>query len=172
MSVRPKGKNPGRTYMWYTGQAVFPFGHGLHYTTFGFSWVKGPAARYDIANIVQPEAGVKFLDLKGFATFEVAVENTGDTTSDYVALLFLAGQDTGPSPQPIKRLVSYTRLSSIQPGQKTVGALEITLGSIARADEEGDFWIYPGKYRLQLDTVDPVVQEHCLRLNSKVGKPC
>ncbi|KAF6762895.1 glycoside hydrolase family 3 protein [Ephemerocybe angulata] len=156
MSVRPKGKNPGRTYMWYTGQAVFPFGHGLHYTTFGFSWVKGPAARYDIANIVQPEAGVKFLDLKAFATFEVAVENTGDTTSDYVALLFLAGQDTGPSPQPIKRLVSYTRLSSIQPGQKTVGALEITLGSIARADEEGDFWIYPGKYRLQLDTVDPV----------------
>jgi hypothetical protein len=27
-----------RTYKFYTGQAVFGFGHGLSYTTFNYSW--------------------------------------------------------------------------------------------------------------------------------------
>jgi beta-D-xylosidase 4 len=33
MSLRPKGSNPGQTYMWYTGKPVYEFGHGLFYTT-------------------------------------------------------------------------------------------------------------------------------------------
>lgn len=149
MQLRPGDKNPGRTYIWYTGEAVYPFGFGLHYTTFEHSWVSKPAASYSIADLVQTEGG--FIDLKEFATFEVEVENKGEVASDYVALLFLSGKDSGPSPQPLKRLVSYTRLKQIQPGEKIVGDLEVTLGSLARADEEGDQWVYPGTYSLQLD---------------------
>ncbi len=33
MQMRPLLTNPGRTYKFYTGQAVFEFGYGLSYTT-------------------------------------------------------------------------------------------------------------------------------------------
>ena len=35
MGMRSK---PGRTYKFYTGDAVYPFGYGLSYTTFEMSW--------------------------------------------------------------------------------------------------------------------------------------
>ena len=152
MELRPGEKNPGRTYIWYTGEAVYPFGSGLHYTTFAFSWVSKPTASYNIADLVRLEDESGFLDSKEFASFTIDVENTGDTASDYVALLFLSGKDSGPAPQPFKRLVAYTRVTQIQPRQKSTGDLAVTLGSLARADEEGDQWVYPGKYVLQLDT--------------------
>jgi beta-D-xylosidase 4 len=156
MELRPGDKNPGRTYIWYTGEAVYPFGSGLHYTTFAFSWLSKPAASYDIADLVQHEDENGFLDLKEFASFEIDVENTGEIASDYVALLFISGKDSGPAPQPLKRLVAYTRVKQVQPGKKSTGDLTIKLGSLTRADEEGDQWVYPGKYALHLDT-NPVV---------------
>jgi hypothetical protein len=38
MQMRPSSTNPGRTYKFYTGQAVFEFGYGLSYTTFSYAW--------------------------------------------------------------------------------------------------------------------------------------
>jgi hypothetical protein len=38
MQMRPSPTNPGRTYKFYTGQAVYGFGTGLFYTTFTYSW--------------------------------------------------------------------------------------------------------------------------------------
>jgi len=38
MQMRPSPTNPGRTYKFYTGQAVFEFGYGLSYTTFDYAW--------------------------------------------------------------------------------------------------------------------------------------
>lgn len=36
--LRANATFPGRTYTWYTGDAVLPFGYGLHYNNFTFSW--------------------------------------------------------------------------------------------------------------------------------------
>ena len=33
----PRGTNPGRTYRFYTGEAVVPFGYGLSYTSFSYA---------------------------------------------------------------------------------------------------------------------------------------
>ncbi len=165
MTLRPSATNPGRTYKWYTGTPVFEFGFGLHYTTFSFAWA--PSARVDASShantttstrysidevIACGNTSAAFLDLAPLDTFAVRVVNTGNATSDYVALLFVGGT-FGPAPHPNKQLVAYTRLHGIDPGQSAVAELNVTLGAIARADESGAKWVYPGTYTLTLDTM-------------------
>ncbi|CAF4525837.1 unnamed protein product, partial [Rotaria socialis] len=38
MQMRSSSNNPGRTYKFYTGKAVYEFGYGLSYTTFNYTW--------------------------------------------------------------------------------------------------------------------------------------
>lgn len=58
----------------------------------------------------------------------------------------------GDAPHPNKVLVSYTRSHGITPGTTTTAELPITLGNLARADTNSNFWLYPGTYELALDT--------------------
>ncbi|OSD03373.1 glycoside hydrolase family 3 protein [Trametes coccinea BRFM310] len=166
MTLRPSATNPGRTYKWYTGTPVYDFGFGLHFTTFDFSWasagaasdatnstdLRGPSSTYSISDLVsRGKKSAAFLDLATLDTFSVRVTNTGKVTSDYVALLFVSGS-FGPSPHPNKQLVSYTRVHGLAPKKSTTVQLPVTLGAIARADESGAKWIYPGTYTIALDT--------------------
>jgi beta-D-xylosidase 4 len=79
------------------------------------------------------------------------VTNTGNVTSDFVALAFLAGE-YGPQPYPIKSLAAYGRARGLKPGEKrTVKLPALTLGTLARTDLAGNTVLYPGEYRLLLD---------------------
>jgi beta-D-xylosidase 4 len=86
-----------------------------------------------------------------WTTLSVRVRNTGKRTSDYVGLLFLASKNAGPAPFPNKSLVSYARLHDIAPGTSRDLELELNLGALARADENGDLVIYPGDYEFLFD---------------------
>lgn len=145
MSLQPSSTSPGRTYKYYTGTPVFEFGHGLHYTTFEVSWSQKPQSIYEIQNLVKNGA------TSTFATFSVTVKNTGQMTSDYVALLFVSGQ-YGPVPYYNKQLISYTRVKAVKPGGKANTSLVVALQSIARVDNNGNLWLYPGSYNLTVDT--------------------
>ena len=170
MTLRPSATNPGRTYKWYTGTPVFEFGFGLHYTTFSFAWApssdahtnasseshtnatSSPTSLYSIDELIaRGNETAAYLDLAPLDTFAVRVANTGNATSDYVALLFVSGA-FGPAPHPNKQLVAYTRLHDLAPGHSAIAELSVTLGAIARADESGAKWVYPGTYMLALDT--------------------
>lgn len=153
MSLRVSATNPGRTYKWFSGTPVFEFGHGLHFTSFQFSWENTDARTFDIQDLVSAAqaSGTKFLDTASFASFNVVVQNVGETISDYVALLFLSGE-AGPQPAPIKQLVAYIRLHDLNQGSTTTAELNLSLGSIARIDDSGNSVIFPGTYTLTLDT--------------------
>ena len=148
MNLRPSDGIPGRTYAWYTGKPVLPFGHGLHYTKFAVSWASVPNKSFDIQSLLSSAEGYK--DLGTFAKFSIKVANQGSLASDYVALLYLSG-DGGSSPRPIKQLVSYGRVSSVEAGATKTAELQVTLGSIARADTDGKRYIYPGAYKVAVD---------------------
>lgn len=64
--------------------------------------------------------------------------------SDYVGLLYLSSSNAGPTPHPIKSLVSYTRVHGVAVGSEATLTLPINLGSIMRADSNGNMWLYPG----------------------------
>ncbi|KZT10041.1 glycoside hydrolase family 3 protein [Laetiporus sulphureus 93-53] len=151
MSLRPSATSPGRTYMWYTGTPVFPFGYGLHYTNFTASLSESSASSYDISTLVSGCSGYEHLDLCPFASYTVNVTNTGNSvSSDFVALLFVAGEH-GPAPVPNKVLAAYSRLHSVAPLSSQTTTLNLTLGSLARADSYGNTILYPGEYDLVLD---------------------
>jgi beta-D-xylosidase 4 len=173
MNLRPGPGNPGRTYVWYTGNPVLPFGYGLHYANFSVSWAQTPKSSYDIGSLgdgqskTQPPSNEPLLDWPSFSSVEktyldllpfinisVNVKNTGgkaNLPSDYVGLLFISTKNGGPSPYPNKELVSYARLHSIPVGATRQLTFSLTLDNIARTDVSGNRYVYPGDYMLELD---------------------
>lgn len=155
MALRSGTDNPGRTYKWYSGSPVIEFGTGLHYTDFGFSWTAGTqSATLNIQDLLgnsqKQESDWDSIEKQIFQTFKVSVSNEGKVASDYVALLFLK-TDAGPTPAPFKTLVSYARVHDIGAGSSGTAILPVTLGSLARIDEDGNTNIYPGNYSVVLD---------------------
>lgn len=153
MNLRPTSSIPGRTYKWYTGEPVVPFGYGLHYTNFTVTWDSVPSTTTsDIPSLVNKAGGVK--DLAPFATLTASVKNTGgpaNLASDYVGLLFLSSNDAGSAPRPNKQLVSYGRLHGVKVGSSQQLSLTVNLGALASADDNGNLYIYPGHYTLAFD---------------------
>ncbi|KAB5578731.1 glycoside hydrolase superfamily, partial [Coniochaeta sp. 2T2.1] len=155
MNLRRSCKNPGRTYRWYN-KPVLPFGHGLHYTTFKPTFfAPGPftnGSSLSITSLLASCGKIPHADLCTVgSSLPVEVTNTGNTTSDCVALAFLAGE-YGPKPYPIKTLAAYGRVKGVKPGETAKAQLPaLTLGTLARVDLAGNTVLYPGKYRLLLD---------------------
>ncbi|KAI6841448.1 glycoside hydrolase [Hortaea werneckii] len=160
--LRPNenGSYPGRTYKWYTGDAVVPFGFGLHYTDFDFEWAGHSRIHHKIPIHAlgrkhwKPHHGHEQsgpMETELFTTLSACIKNVGSRSSDYVGLLFLSTMDAGPAPYPDKWLVSYSRAHDIQAGESATIDLPVELGWLARANEEGDLVVYPGHYTFSLD---------------------
>ena len=81
---------PGRTYRFYTGEPVYPFGYGLSYTTFAYSAPTVQDARSALVTAAAARAPM---------TFTVDVENTGNRLSDHVVLGFVSS----PMPGAVRR---------------------------------------------------------------------
>jgi beta-D-xylosidase 4 len=181
-SLRPSNSSPGRTYKWYDG-AVLPFGYGLHYTEFSAKistaspqtysgrhrgWGKpshhhgGPS--YDISAF-KDGCDAAYPDLETALTVDIQVKNKGKVTSDFSALVFVAG-DHGPKPYPIKELAGYKRFFAVEGGRSQKAQIPITLGSLARRDVKGRLVLYPGPYSLLLDVPTQATYDFTLE-----GKP-
>lgn len=150
MSLRPTDSSPGRTYRWYP-TPVLPFGYGLHYTSFDahFRACSLPREQLSIQDLVA-DCDAEYKDTCLMPPLSVAVTNTGDHASDFVALVFIKCE-AGPKPYPLKTLAAYDRLRDIQPGSTTTAKLSWTLDNIARRNQDGDLVLYPGTYTLMLD---------------------
>ncbi|KAJ6059373.1 glycoside hydrolase superfamily [Penicillium canescens] len=168
INLRPNlnGSYPGRTCKWYTGKPVIPFGYGLHYTKFNFEWEEALDREYNIQQLMtscQTITSGPISDNTPFATVKARVKNVGHEASDYVSLLFLSSDNAGPTPRPNKSLVSYLRLHNITSGSEEVSDLPLTLGSLARADENGSLVIFPGHYKIALDIFESLTFEFSLQ---------
>jgi beta-glucosidase len=94
----------GRTYMYFKGQPLYPFGYGLSYTTFEYSNLKisSPVLNRDGAVIVR-----------------VDVKNTGVRAGDEVVQLYVKHLNSAV-PRPVEELKGFKRVTLQPGGQKTV----------------------------------------------------
>ena len=163
MNLRPAGSNPGRTYMWYPN-AVQPFGYGLHYTTFSPAVDSSFPSTLSISDLIA-NCKETYIDKCALPSLPIFVKNTGNITSDYVALAFVSTSNTGPTPRPIKQLATYGRLRDVAGGATAQAELKWTVANLARHDTKGNMVLYPGEYTLSLD--QPALATFKLTLSGK-----
>jgi beta-glucosidase len=125
-----------RTYRYFAGKPLFPFGYGLSYTTFAFSGLKVP----------------EMLRAGESVTVESDVKNTGAVAGDEVAELYLT-QPRGHQ-TPIRELAGFRRVH-LEPGQSAHVSLTIDPRSLGQVDEKGNRVIPPGRYEVSVGGGQP-----------------
>jgi beta-glucosidase len=94
----------GRTYLYYDEAPLYPFGHGLSYTSFAYD------------NLA---VGPQVMDSAGVATVSVDVTNTGARAGDEVVQLYV--HDSAASvARPLKQLRGFRRVHLEAGQQKTL----------------------------------------------------
>jgi beta-glucosidase len=124
----------GRTYRYFNGVPLYPFGFGLSYTKFKYS-------KLDVNN-----ESVKVTD-----TIKVSfdVRNAGARDGDEVVQLYVKDL-TSKEPQPIKSLKGFKRVH-IKKGKFQTVEISLPIESLRYFNEKkNDYIVEPGKYELQV----------------------
>jgi beta-glucosidase len=91
----------GRTYMYFKGQPLYPFGFGLSYTTFEYANLRTSADSVSGG---------------GEIAVSVDIKNTGKRAGDEVVQLYVKHLDSAVE-RPIKELRGFQRIT-LQPGER------------------------------------------------------
>jgi beta-glucosidase len=108
----------GRTYMYFKGEPLYPFGYGLSYTTFRYANLKTSTAS---------------LAHDGETTVSVDVENSGERAGDEVVQMYIAHQASKVT-RPIKELRGFQRVS-LQPHETKNIRMTLKADSLSYWDE-------------------------------------
>ncbi|WP_372018028.1 glycoside hydrolase family 3 protein [Pseudoxanthomonas sp. 10H] len=125
----------GRTYRYYDGQPLYPFGHGLSYTRFGYSALALDRARAAATDPV---------------TVSVKVKNTGTRAGEEVVQLYLHPLDPARD-RAAKELRGFQRVA-LQPGEeRTLQFTVVPEKDLRTWDEKaGAYVVDPGRYEVQV----------------------
>jgi beta-glucosidase len=104
---------------------VFPFGHGLSYTTFAYS-----------------DPVVPCTEVRDGAVLDVTVNiaNTGYVSGDEVAFLFVAGPPATSEPRSVKELKSFARVS-LDPGAQQTVHLPVRIHDLRHFSAAENQWV-------------------------------
>jgi beta-glucosidase len=125
----------GRTYRYFKGDVLYPFGHGLSYTSFGY---KAP---------VLSAASIKAGDKVGVT---VDVTNTGSRDSDEVVQLYVAKPGDPANPT----LAGFSRVH-LKAGETRKVNLSLDARALSQVDAKGVRKVLPGQYTLHVGGGQP-----------------
>ncbi len=121
----------GHTYRFFAGEPLYPFGHGLSYTTFAYRDLRLGDA--------EVEAG-ECVDL------EVTVVNIGDRAGDEVVQLYVKDEAASVL-VPIRQLKGFRRVH-LEPGEAQVVRFCMMPMDMAVVSDAGEWVVEPGAFSL------------------------
>ena len=109
----------GRTYMYFKGESLYPFGYGLSYTTFKYSNLRASSTQ---------------LSKDGSVMVSVDVTNTGGRVGDVVVQMYVKHLGTKVE-HPREALKGFQRVT-VQPGETKTVQIPLKASTLAWWDEK------------------------------------
>lgn len=127
----------GRTYRYFAGEPLWPFGYGLSYTTFRYRDLTLPKAPIEAGDPL--DAAVK-------------VTNSGKVAGDEVVQLYLKFPDVPGA--PIRALRGFQRIH-LAAGESQVVRFQLTRRDLSMVTETGDRIVAQGTYTVSVGGGQP-----------------
>ena len=127
----------GRTYRFFRGDVLYPFGYGLSYTQFRYRDLRAPSA---------VRAGDS-------AVVSVEVENAGAVAGEETVELYLTALD-GDARSPIRSLAAFQRVP-LRPGERRRVTLTLGPRQLSTVDSAGVRAVRPGRYEISVGGRQP-----------------
>ena len=123
----------GRTYRYFKGESLYPFGFGLSYTKFVYSNLRFSAKSVKAGRPIKVTVDVK---------------NIGEREGDEVVQLYLTDV-AASAPVPIRTLVGFNRIS-LRRGETRNVTFTITPRQMSLIDDAGKRVIEPGEFLISI----------------------
>ncbi len=127
----------GRTYKYFTGEPLYPFGYGLSYTSFGYDNLSA-TRECQIGDTVR---------------IAVAIKNTGKMAGAEVVQLYVS-YPPASVPMPIRTLKGFKRIH-LRPGEQKTVAFAIPSATFAIINDNNEPIVLPGEYELSVGGGQP-----------------
>ncbi|CDM65133.1 glycoside hydrolase family 3 C-terminal domain-containing protein [Pyrinomonas methylaliphatogenes] len=128
----------GRTYRYFRGEPLYPFGFGLSYARFRYSNLRLSAEKI--------RAGESL-------TVSVDVENVGQRAGDEVVQLYITDLEA-TVPVPIRSLAGFKRIS-LAPGERRTVQFTLAPRQMSLIDDRGRRIIEPGAFLISVGGKQP-----------------
>ena len=132
-----------RGYLFDSTKPLFPFGHGLSYTTFSYS---------------APTVAPAKISPDGRATVSVEVTNTGSRAGDEVVQLYVRAE-VSRATRPVMELKGFRRVT-LKPGEKRTVTFELGPEELSYHGPDMKRVVEPGRFRVMVggssEAVKPV----------------
>jgi beta-glucosidase len=127
-----------RTYRYFPGEVLYPFGYGLSYTSFA----------YKNATVNQENVAAD-----GTVSVSVNVSNTGTVAGDEVVQLYLT--HGGVAGAPLRALQGFQRIH-LDPGQQKTVSFKLMNRQLSVVSEAGKHVVVPGKVQVWVGGGQPL----------------
>ena len=127
----------GRTYRYFEGTPLYPFGYGLSYTKFTYSGLNGPTDAVPAGST---------------AGFDVTITNTGKRAGDEVAQLYLEFPNVPGA--PLRALRAFKRVH-LEAGAAQKLHFELQPRDLSMVTEAGEPIVSEGQYKVSVGGGQP-----------------
>jgi len=128
----------GRTYRYFSGEPLFPFGYGLSYTTFEYSNLQLSARAIGPGDTL---------------TISVDVQNVGERAGDEVVQLYVSDV-VASVPVPIRQLRGFERIH-LMPGETKTVTFVLATRQLSLIEGTGLRIVEPGEFRITVGGRQP-----------------
>ncbi len=126
-----------RTYRYYKGEVLYPFGYGLSYSTFSYR---------------APDVSSKEIHAGASVTVATEVRNTSKRDGDEVVELYIVPPQTAVSPHV--ELEGFARVH-LRAGEARRVAFTLTPRELSEVDEKGNRVVVSGDYKIYVSGGQP-----------------